>query len=135
MVYRANVSVFTVFGEGRARFVQARRSEISLPTVKHICFDNFYLKVGPLPPGCLLVPLFPPYPGCVADGLALGRPTSRCFCIFEVWKMRLKVCVIFRPWGALWGENGICGVRKSFKMESKMGAWRDSLREGRHFDF
>ena len=59
---RANVSVFTVFGEGHHRLVQAKRSLISLSTVKHTCFDNFYLKVGPGTPGASWVS-----PGCLLD--------------------------------------------------------------------
>ena len=51
LVARANVSVFTVLGEGRARLVQAKWSVVSFSMVKHICFDNFYLRVAPGPPG------------------------------------------------------------------------------------
>ena len=47
---RANVSVFTVVGEGCSRFVETKWSVAQLLTVKHICFDNFYLKVGLGPP-------------------------------------------------------------------------------------
>ena len=46
----ANVSVFTVFGEGRSRLVQAKWSVASLLMVKHICFDNFFLQDASGPP-------------------------------------------------------------------------------------
>ena len=58
---RSQTSVFTVFGEGHPRLVQAEWSIFSISIVKRICFDNFYFiflsgaSLSPwVPSGCLL---------------------------------------------------------------------------------
>ena len=47
---RANVSVFTVVGEGRSRFVETKQEVASSNAVKHNGFDNFFLQDASGPP-------------------------------------------------------------------------------------
>ena len=74
---RSQTSVFIGFGEGHSRLVQAKWSLFSFSIVKHICFNNFYFKIGlgrwvpRMPPRCL--PDASQMPGCL-DAWMPGCP-------------------------------------------------------------